>query len=433
MPLNTNRLCLPLALCLAAMLQPVTSAQEDHSGYCSSSLIIIGDTTQSPLDEGSINALFTSRFIAQVAEKLAEKHQWDANELTPSMIRFQYQGAKEGPGRVATLLIHFENISEEISEKVRTDAPQVARDMLVENAYEFFEVAHQYQANENMDRLKNLKAARNDIRERLEETQRIRREIDGGAIESSEPLKQVYLDLRTQQLQDRMKLLANRAKREAVEKQIEKFGLESEQKTKQLTEKRETARLQDSIARSEERKRALIEQQTGLKMALADKENQLAALKDSRGDKSPKIELVQAELSQLKQAHELIEDKLRKESSSKQRADIDRLNTEAMFLRFAEQQSQSSKQLAQLNQMLTQLAIETDESAAYRNVLEDELARMEDKIRRRADVETEINRIDQQARMLSRQLERIEQTLLELEIQADMPMKPNFKIMPWGP
>lgn len=418
-------------LAVALLAAPATHGEE----YCTSSLIVIGDTTQSPLDEGSINALFTSRFIANVADKLANEFECETSEVTPAMVRFHYQGAEQGPGRVAVLAMQFEQLPEQLTEKIKTNAPDIAREMLVESAHQFYDKAHEFHSQdqrEHLDRLTNLSQT---LQKKIDALQQLHKERGYEAIESSDSLKGVYHELTNRQRQDRMKRLAVQAKRESVEKQVEKLThMLSEQRKAQTKHHEAAAQARAEIAQQQALASSLREKLRRLEAEHQSKRQKLEEDATEHGDDHPSIAAQKSELEQQRATlHELM--KKYREQMSKA-AQIESEKTQHVHARLQAEQGEMSKsntQLAQLNQMLTQLAIESDESRAYRQVMEEELQRLQDRIRELENNETEGKKIDFQMRRLTKQLETVENMRLQLELEAEMPTKREFKIMPWGP
>lgn len=426
----------PISLCSTLLVVALIAAPATHGEeYCTSSLIVIGDTTQSPLDEGSINALFTSRFIANVAEKLADQHECETSEVTPAMIRFHYQSAEQGPGRVAVLAMEFDQLPEELIAKIKTNAPDIAREMLVESAHQFFNKAHEFHSQdqrEHLDRLTNLSQT---LQKKIDALQQLQKDSGYDAIESSDSLKGVYHELTNRQRQDRMKRLAVQAKRESVEKQVEKLTrMLSEQREMMTKQHHAAAQARAEIAKQQELAGSLREKLRRLEAEYQSKRQELETAATEHGDDHPSIAAQKSELEQQRATlHELM--KKYREQMSKA-AQIESEATQNVHARLQAEQAEMSKsnnQLAQLNQMLTQLAIESDESRAYRQVIEEELDRLQSQIHELENNEAEAKKIDFQMRRLTKQLETVENMRLQLELEAEMPTKREFKIMPWGP
>jgi len=417
---------------------------------CTSSLIVIGDTTQSPLDEGSINGLFTSRFLAEVGEKLAERFGEDvaAAELTPSSVRFSYQGAEKGPGRVALLLVRSrlpnasnEDVQKEHIQKLRAEAPKIARDMLVENAYEFFNNAHEFHLREQRERLAQLRGVSDMLQAKLDALQQMRKESGFDAIESSESLKGVYHELTNRQRHDRMKRLAVQAKREAVEKQIEEISVRAEkdfnsaesrllEQVKALAEAK-----QEHLAEAKRALEGSPDQIQSLRKLILEKEKAVTIAQqryDAGNVTANDLELLKSSLAE---AHYKLEHTKSELEQRARQAESAAMQARVAFLQASAQQkhSRSGGQISELNRMLTQLAIESDDAKAYRVVVEEELDQLQSQIRDLESNEAEAKKIDLQTRRLTKQLEAVENMRMQLELEADLPTKRDFKIMPWGP
>jgi hypothetical protein len=410
--------------------------------YFSTSLAIVGDTSTAPLDQNSLNGLFTAAFRNDMEKKLREK--LGENVAYPLMPReVQLIGLnsnnKNSRALVAMLQVGYENPPEEIFDELQIEAPKVALEQLRERVDNYIHMQQDLDESRLHKQQQVLQQQRENLERKLADYQAMLLELKSEAIEPSKALREHYLELRERQRADRLTLLEIEARREAVVAQVEELqrrasddGAEKDhallaamkQAVEQRRQRAETIKQESKEASElalvaklvEEKRKAItygkLEQREGHR-PISEVSNLQSALHEA--------ELQQAVLE--KQLEERVK-----------QAEAEAIEGRIAYLKQLEEyhQAEFGSRLEKLNEMLTDVAVRSGEIEARREAIEREIAATEAVIAERMKADLKLERLEREVQQLESYLRHVEQQLFQIEMQMQQPAKQEIVILPWG-
>lgn len=440
---------------LLATLQSTSLGQEEAAveesspeamGFeTSTSLLVVGDTTAAPLDEASLNALFSAGFADELIVRLTKSLDAEIAKLAPPDIQFAYingsQSAKEPAskqGRIAVLGVTFTNVPSNLRDALRIEAPNEALKLVRDRVNDFLRTRQELESDHIDRTIAVLTKRRQQLYDELREREAESMDRARDSIESTDTLREHFAMLKEQQRQDRMGELDAAARREAIEKQIERVqkasasrdsaddGLLGELRTAmearltRLEQLKENDKLQVEIKAAKARVDAQAVTLNRVDQLVNDGVESQVKLQEARA------KLIEAE-ARLEFAHQAHQQRIAEAEAKAMQGKIE-------YLRALEQkqQAQFGGQLQELNDMLTKVAITSDEKSARRGTLEVELDKVAGRIQHRMQADLGSKRLKFRIRMLEDQLERVERELFELKMQRERPTRQEIVIMPWG-
>ncbi len=415
---------------------------EDNMTYMDTSLAVVGDASTVPLDSASLNGLFTSTFRARMANELKELGKDTTYDLSPASIQlFGLNSDGEGDrARVARLIVGYKDPPEEILDELSVAAPKAALELLRESVHDYLRMQQDLQRENVRRQWEGLKERQQELEQLLREKQAKLLDLRAGAIESSGTLREHYLRLKQQQRDDRMALLNTEARRDAIVEQIDRL--------------RQRAR-----ERGPEEGEELLD---AMKMAFEDRNEKLEELKRNAGEKNEAIKNLERAIAETQEEMEATQRKslgerdknaihrelhqqlvaLKHELDSRHaelanrvaRAEQEAMQGRIEYLRHLEQQRQSEygSRLEKLNEMLTDVAVASDEVEGRQDAVARELSNTEAKIVDRMKSDLNLERVEREVDLLENQLRSVEQQLFHLDLKEDAPPQQEFAILPWG-
>ncbi|WP_442484173.1 hypothetical protein [Aeoliella sp. SH292] len=411
----------------------------ENSVMVTTSVLVTGDTSAFPLDDGSLNALFTSSFIAEAGAKLKETLGEEVNLHRYPGPHFAYiSGGRNGDSRVGSLVLMFVDPSEELQAKLASEAPKVVVDMLRQRV--------QKQLDKQVDqRARDLRTRHAALNER---SATLTEEIYGfqktllaeDELVSSEELRKHYLYLDKRRREDRLTLLNIDAERQAVEKQIEVLRQQTDTgATTPLLEelKAAAASRHEALLRLRHNARAHSAKVEELEKQIEQLERtvQDEATKSTSDDSpSPGPSKTQQALEQLRDARNQLAHAQLPNQDILGSAEHAAMEGKIEYLRKKEEltQAQFGTQLQSLNGMLSQLAIQSDTAAARSEAIDIELESVAQSIRSASLIELQRKATDRQVQLLEAKLERVQQELIDVEMLLDKPQSQEFEVRLWG-
>lgn len=432
--------CLPLLSTAHAKHDAFGGALDAPDGVTThTSLLVLGDTSEAPLDEGSLNALFTPSFLAEVASQLKETLGTDADvDVRPVDVDFNYVSKGKGSNntRVARIAVVLSNPPEELMPKLSIEAPQAALKLLENHVLNYLTTRRELTTSRLQGRRDHLTARLAELEQQIVHLQN---DLQQQAIPIRTPdLSQYYGQLEKRQREDHLKRLSLGAERKAVEKEVEQLRAQME------SIKTSSPLLEELKANAEARKMVFEDLKHAAKdgsadvkrlaLDVAEAERMVKKVSDAEQDGAARTAEVEAMKAKLLDARARLEYAKAMVGERTKQAEAAAVEGKIEFLRKKEEmaQSQYGARLQALNEMLSQSAIESDASAARQEAVAAELQKVAKEIRQLSATEISRNNGERELNLLRTQQQALQRELFQLELQMENVPTQEFTILPWG-
>lgn len=434
---------------LALALLLVCSGRETHAQfggggnattYMSTSLLVLGDTSKAPLDEGSLNALFTPAFVEEATEKL-KKALGDEVEfdLRPKQITFQYvsDAQKSSDAYVARITVGFIDPPEELLDQLSIKAPNAVLDLLKDRVYDYLNFRHDLHHTDLRKQQERLTQLKEELEARLADLQR--KLSESTVLVSTAELRDHYSALKHRQREDRMQALNVAAERDAIENQIEELtaGIrEVEDDSPLLLELKDAVGArQKTLEELRTRFGDKSEELSQLRESIEQAEQAVAAARSNQAtdESQQEVHLANLKAKLLETRHKLA-DAIRDQRRQLLDAEKSLAQGRIEYLRQKEEltRNQVGGTLEKLNEMLAQVAIQADSANARREAIAKEMDAVAESIADRNTIDIDRKRIEREANLIEGQLDRIRHELFDIEISLKHVPRQEFAILPWG-
>jgi hypothetical protein len=403
------------------------------------SVLVLGDTSEAPLDEGSLNALFTPTFLAEAGSRLTEKLSPNADvDLNPAIASFQYVSVGKGNNntRVAQINVGFQDPPEELIPKLSIEGPKTVLELLEKHVLNYLTARRDLTTSRLQERRDHLTARIAELEQRIAQ---LENDLQQQATLTRTPdLSQYYSQLEKRQREDHLKRLGLSAERQAVEKQVEQLRAQMESMKSSTPLLEELKRnVEARMKMLEDLKQAAKEGSADVKrleLDVAEAERMLKKVSEAEQGGAAAVSEVEAMKAKLLDARARMEYAKAMVGERTKQAEAEAVAGKIEFLRKKEEmaQSQYGARLQALNEMLSQSAIESDASAARQEAIVVELQKVAEEIRQHSATEISRNNRERELNLLRTQQEALQRELFQLELQMENVPTQEFTILPWG-
>ena len=431
------------SLLVLLVVSPLASGQfggGDNRARVSQTIAVRGDEIFVPLSDDALEAAVSQRTIGEIGKAVAEENGIDAEWTTASS--WQISPLESGAGiRLYYVACYFPQPSEDSDGDDKLVAARFAvSDRIISHLEE---VLQRFQDEETDRRKKARRQTVDELKVRGEQlreqwgtatTELIEAESSGG--ESAEALRDQLTKLRNEVRMAEFNQVRTIARREAIEKQIERIKKSTEDKSKEI-DAAIVEELEQALAvrerAGEMRIRAAEAKILGAEAELEEAKAQLARVTELHGNGSvSSSELAEAKMMMNKGAAVL---DMSRAQLEQQRATVQQELAEArvamLTARRAQGATQGNAEMAALNKQLTQIAIELDESMATRDVFRAEVEKLRDELAQRVNRELSLELLRQEVDRMRQQLKHVDIQRMEAELTRVEPRTP-VSVRVWG-
>ena len=427
---------------LTALAVPPCLAQHDvgeEMSYCtvSTSLLITGGSSQSPYDEGSLNALFTSSFKSELLTNLDELvDEKSKNNFLVEMVHVaeisHADPNRANYGRVILLEAALDGVEGDLLAEVQAKAGPILVEMFTDRLNRVWQAEAQRQTRDTQLKIAKLGDRISELRDLLTIKQKEFSLSMLETIEDADSLRTNYLQLKNQQRDSRLERLQLQARREAIEKQLqmleEKSQTLGDEPTLTLNQLQE--RLESTQARLKEfneRMPTIREREVAIAEKLQEMEARAKQLIEAGEDDTE----IREQLEMIKEHVQRDFDQAKAEKTILER-DVE--TTRLAYLQELDRlkQQKYGDRLAELNKMLTTVLIDVDQLNGQEAPLAEEVERAKQAYAQRLDAELGQKQLKLDIDLLEREFYRANEELQRAQAQQDAAALPELRIIPWG-
>ncbi|QDU54375.1 coiled-coil domain-containing protein [Aeoliella mucimassa] len=429
---------------LAAVAAPApSSAQEAASSLpgvvnISTSLLITGGSSEPPLDESSLSALFTSGFRSEFKQKLDSLvDEETANQFEVHMMRVdevsrgdRYQHAF---GRVVQLQAAIVNVPPDLRTEVENQSGPLLVEMFTERVGRVWQSEYARQLQTSKQKMERLNQLISELQKKLEIYRRDSVGLKLETIEDADTLRNNYLELKNQQRGARLEQLQLQARREAIEKQLQML----EEQARSIAEEPNVVltQLKEQLEKSQARlKEELPKNGTWLK----DKEEATAKEIEKLQERANLLKDAGEEDSELlrhiEQLRAALHTNQRNYSEAQHLLERDVERSRLAYLQEIDRlkQQKYGDRLAELNTMLTTVLIDLDQLEGQEVPMADEVERAKKAYAQRLNAEVGQKQLELDIETLERELRGAQASLQNLQSVQELLVQPELHITPWG-